>query len=67
MAAAGIEALVHRCGTQCYYKEWNPQHASLTFLRDELPGGLYQILLLSPTGEAYSSGWSSTAATTRPR
>ena len=50
----GLKLLVHRCGTQCYYKEWNPQHASLTFLRDELPGGLYQILLLSPTGEAYS-------------
>ncbi len=54
VAAAGLKLLVHRCGTQCYYKEWNPQHASLTFLRDELPGGLYQILLLSPTGEAYS-------------
>ena len=51
----GLKLLVHRCGTQCYYKEWNPQHASLTFLRDELPGGLYQILLLSPTGEAYSA------------
>ena len=50
----GLKLLVHRCGTQCYYKEWNPQHASLTFLRDELPGGLYQILLLSPTGEASS-------------
>lgn len=50
----GLKLLVHRCGTQCYYKEWNPRHASLAFRRDELPGGLYQVLLLSPTGEAYS-------------
>ncbi len=50
----GLKLLVHRCGTQCYYKEWDAQVASLTFLRRELPGGLYQILLLSPAGEAYS-------------
>ena len=50
----GLKLLVHRCGTQCYYKEWDPQVASLTFLREELPGGLYQILLLSATGEALS-------------
>ena len=52
--AQGLKLLVHRCGTQCYYKEWDPQVASLTFLREELPGGLYQILLLSATGEALS-------------
>ena len=51
----GLKLLVHRCGTQCYYKDWDPQTATLTFLRRELPGGLYQILLLSAaTGEAYS-------------
>lgn len=51
----GLKLLVHRCGTQCYYKDWDPQAATLTFLRRELPGGLYQILLLSAaTGEACS-------------
>lgn len=63
----GLKLLVHRCGTQCYYKEWNPQHASLTFLRDELPGGLYQIYCSALRAKPTPSGWSSTAATTRPR
>ena len=49
----GLRLVVHRCGTQCYNKAWDPLVPTLTFRREELPEGLFQVLLLdeaSPCG-----------------
>ena len=51
----GLRLVVHRCGTQCYNKAWDPLVPTLTFRREELPEGLFQVLLLDEaTGKALS-------------
>ena len=51
----GLRLVVHRCGTQCYNKAWDPLVPTLTFHREELPEGLFQVLLLDEaTGKALS-------------
>ncbi len=39
----GLRLVVHRCGTQCYNKAWDPLVLTLTFRREELPDGLFTI------------------------
>ena len=42
----GLRLVVHRCGTQCYNKAWDPLVPTLTFRREELPEGLFHVMLL---------------------
>ena len=50
----GLKLLVHCRGNICYHKPWNYDYASLIFCRDDLPGGVLQILLLDKAGNALS-------------